>query len=427
MNTMVTEAAMVMDFIDTSDEPRGRSSRRGKSPNHNRERLSRGKNLMEDYFVDRPIFNEDDFRRRYRMRPHVFNRIMTALCTQDSYWHQKADATGLLGLLPQQKMTAALRMLAYGAAADQCVEICRMGESTTLECMKTFCQQVEGLFGKEYLRAPTPADLRRLLARGEQRGFPGMIGSIDCMHWEWKNCPSGWGGAYSGRKGRPTIILEAVASYDTWVWHAFFGVPGAQNDINVLGQSPVFDKVISGSSPTVVFHVNGRRYNNAYYLADGIYPRYSTFVKTISNPATQSQKLFAKKQEAYRKDVERCFGILQSRWAILRHGARMHKRSTLRSIMMTCIILHNMIVEDEFVEDEFVELVEEDLMNPSGSQVYDGPVDCNGVRIPFAPVQRDGRNQQAFWDRTENLESAYIHTMLQNDLVEHNWAIEANK
>ncbi|KAL8118066.1 hypothetical protein AgCh_015825 [Apium graveolens] len=427
MNTMVTESAMMMEFINTPDEQQGRGSRPGKSSNHPRERLSRGKNLMEDYFVDRPIFNEDDFRRRYRMRPHVFNHIMTALCTQDSYWHQKTDAIGLLGLLPQQKMTAALRMLAYGAAADQCAEICRMGESTTLECMKKFCQQVKGLFGQEYLRAPTPTDLRRLLTRGEQRGFPGMIGSIDCMHWEWKNCPSGWGGAYSGRKGRPTIILEAVASYDTWIWHAFFGVPGAQNDINVLGQSHVFDKVIAGNSPTVVFHVNGKRYNNAYYLADGIYPRYSTFVKTISNPATQSQKLFAKKQEAYRKDVERCFGILQSRWAILRHGARMHKRSTLRSIMMTCIILHNMIVEDEFVEEDFVEPVEEDLMNPLASQVYDGPVDSNGVRIPFAPVQRNGRNQQAFWDRIENLESAYIHTMLQNDLVEHNWAIEANQ
>ncbi|XP_074377911.1 uncharacterized protein LOC141719433 [Apium graveolens] len=103
-----------------------------------------------------------------------------------------------------------------------------MAESTTLECMKKFCQQVEGLFGEKYLRAPTPADLRILLARGEQRGFSGMTRSIDCMHWEWKNCPSGWGGAYSGRKGRPTIILEAVVSYDTWVWHALFGVPGAQ-------------------------------------------------------------------------------------------------------------------------------------------------------------------------------------------------------
>ncbi|XP_074372518.1 uncharacterized protein LOC141713136 [Apium graveolens] len=211
-----------------------------------------------------------------------------------------------------------------------------MGKSTTLECMKKFCQQVEGLFGVEYLRAPTPTDLRRLLTRGEQRGFPGMIGSIDCMYWKWKNCPSGWGWGYSGRKGRHTIILEAVASYDTWIWHAFFGVPGAQNDINVVGQSPVFDIVIAGNSPTVVFHVNGKRYNNAYYLTDGIYPRYSTFV-------------------------------------------------------------------------------------------YDGPVDSNGVRIPFAPVQRNGTNQQAFWDRIENLESAYIHTMLQNNLVEHNWAIEANQ
>ncbi|KAL8111596.1 hypothetical protein AgCh_019349 [Apium graveolens] len=56
MNTMVTEAAIVMDFIDTSDEPQGSGPRPDKSPNHHRQRLSRGKNLMEDYFVDRPIF-----------------------------------------------------------------------------------------------------------------------------------------------------------------------------------------------------------------------------------------------------------------------------------------------------------------------------------------------------------------------------------
>nr|XP_011464551.1 PREDICTED: uncharacterized protein LOC101308684 [Fragaria vesca subsp. vesca] len=172
---------------------------------------------MEDYFIEHPIFEEVDFRRRYRMRRSVFNRIMESLCNYDTFWQQKPDCSGKMEFLPQQKMTGALRMLAYGAAANQCAEITRMGESTTLECLKKFCQQVETLYSEWYLRTLTLADLHRLLQRVDKRGFPGMIGSIDCMHWEWKNCPTGWAGAYTGRKGRPTIILEAVASYDTWI------------------------------------------------------------------------------------------------------------------------------------------------------------------------------------------------------------------
>uniref|UniRef100_A0A0D3BHD3 GRF-type domain-containing protein n=1 Tax=Brassica oleracea var. oleracea TaxID=109376 RepID=A0A0D3BHD3_BRAOL len=44
---------------------------------------------------------------------------------------------------------------------------------------------------------------------------------------EWKNCPTAWKGMYSRGTGKPTIVLEAVASYDLWIWHAFFGAPEA--------------------------------------------------------------------------------------------------------------------------------------------------------------------------------------------------------
>ncbi|KAI5348714.1 hypothetical protein L3X38_001601 [Prunus dulcis] len=119
-----------------------------------------------------------------------------------------------------------------------------------------------------------------------------MIGSIDCMHWQWKNCPTAWQGDYGNRKGQKSIILEAVASFDTWVWYAFFGVAGSQNDLNVLGQSPVFDEVLRGHSPQVTYQINNTVYSGAYYLADGIYPRWTTFVKTIPNPQSEKERSF---------------------------------------------------------------------------------------------------------------------------------------
>jgi len=78
-----------------------------------------------------------------------------------------------------------------------------------------------------------------------------MLGSVDCMHWKWDKCPVGWRGAYEGKEDGPTMILEAVASQDLWIWHAFFGLPGSLNDINVLRRSPLFQSLTSGTAPQV--------------------------------------------------------------------------------------------------------------------------------------------------------------------------------
>ena len=53
------------------------------------------------------------------------------------------------------------------------------------------------------------------------------------------------------------------------------------------------------------------------------------------------------KQESCRKDVERAFGVLQSRFAIIVGPSRFWRKEVLHDIMTTCIILHNMIIEDE--------------------------------------------------------------------------------
>ena len=53
------------------------------------------------------------------------------------------------------------------------------------------------------------------------------------------------------------------------------------------------------------------------------------------------------KQESCRKDVERAFEVLQSRFTIVAGPSRFARKEVLHDIMTTCIILHNMIIEDE--------------------------------------------------------------------------------
>ncbi|CAL8992242.1 unnamed protein product [Prunus brigantina] len=91
------------------------SSRRRTVP---RDRVSAHENLFQNYFSNHPLYPSSDFRNRFRMRRELFNRIMEQIVPFDDYFKQKLDATRKLGFSPQVKMAAAMRMLAYGTAAD---------------------------------------------------------------------------------------------------------------------------------------------------------------------------------------------------------------------------------------------------------------------------------------------------------------------
>ncbi|XP_024198369.1 uncharacterized protein LOC112201686 [Rosa chinensis] len=119
---MCTTNALVVAAVaeaEASSGSRRRGSQLGRALNEERFRELRGKNKMEDYFVERPVFSEEVFQTRY-----------------DQYFVHKSDAAKKVGLLPQQKLTCSLRMLAYGVGADQCAEYCRMAKSTSIETLK---------------------------------------------------------------------------------------------------------------------------------------------------------------------------------------------------------------------------------------------------------------------------------------------------
>jgi hypothetical protein len=79
-------------------------------------------------------------------------------------------------------VAAAFWMIANGVAANATDEYVRVGESTALECLRKFVVAVVEVFGPEYLRLPKEHNTVKLLAIGESREFPGMLGSIDRIH-----------------------------------------------------------------------------------------------------------------------------------------------------------------------------------------------------------------------------------------------------
>ncbi|PKU67236.1 hypothetical protein MA16_Dca015964 [Dendrobium catenatum] len=109
------------------------------------------------------------------------------------------------------------------------------------------------------------------------------------------------------------------------------------------------------------------------------------------------------KQEACRKDVERAFGALQSRFAIVAGPVRFWNKDVLHDIITTCIILHNMIIEDE--------------------RNLTGPIQvAREVPSPDVELVVDENTQfQEFIARHKQIRNQDAHIALRNALIEHLW------
>ncbi|KAD5317367.1 hypothetical protein E3N88_17313 [Mikania micrantha] len=196
------------------------------------------------------------------MSQNLFSRVRNDFEQNYDFFQQRCDGRGKIGFSGLQKCTSAIRQLAYGTCSDSFDEYLQMSERMGRECIYKFCKCVIKLYAKKYLRKPNSHDIQQIYTFHEEvHGFPGMLGSLDCTHWEWDNCPTAWRGQFQrGDHPRPTFMLEAVASQDLWIWHAFFGASGSNNDINVLDQSPIYNDLIEGKAPGQQFICNDTTY-----------------------------------------------------------------------------------------------------------------------------------------------------------------------
>ncbi|XP_028078740.1 uncharacterized protein LOC114280561 [Camellia sinensis] len=129
----------------------------------NRERVKGDRQICRDYFTDNPVYPEEYFQRRFRMKRSLFVSILHDIQQVNEYFIQTCDATGALGLSGIQKITAALRILQYGVPADVVDKYIRIGESTAIAALNFFTKSIVATYEAVYLRTPNEADVARLL------------------------------------------------------------------------------------------------------------------------------------------------------------------------------------------------------------------------------------------------------------------------
>ena len=122
------------------------------------------------------------FPRRFRVPFPLFLRLV-ALTSENNWFTERPDASGRRGAPLELKILGVLRVLGRRYCFNGIDEL----SFISAECNRMFFHSFCYLFSKEYFNvycnAPlTQAEIQRTLSVYDRLGFPGCIGSTDCVH-----------------------------------------------------------------------------------------------------------------------------------------------------------------------------------------------------------------------------------------------------
>uniref|UniRef100_A0A0D3CGV0 Uncharacterized protein n=1 Tax=Brassica oleracea var. oleracea TaxID=109376 RepID=A0A0D3CGV0_BRAOL len=120
-----------------------------------------------------------------------------------------------------------------------------------------------------------------------------------------------------------------------------------------IDRSPVFDDILQGRAPKVKFKVNNHTYRMAYYLTDGIYPNWVTFIQSIKLPQGPKAELFAELEDERHRYIQIDTSEYESG-----ESSRSSKVKSRESVNVPMLTIHNQIRDPHIHERLKADLVE---------------------------------------------------------------------
>jgi len=152
----------------------------------NRSREESAERWRKSWLGPNPIYGALNFRRSFRMRRALFERIRADIELHDArfphetFFRHCPDATGRPAIDINLKMASALHQLAYNVPSYGLLSYALdVGASSSDAFLENFCTAVVWLYTEQTLGEAEEDTISRILEKNVMRGLPGLYLSID--------------------------------------------------------------------------------------------------------------------------------------------------------------------------------------------------------------------------------------------------------
>jgi hypothetical protein len=303
--------------------------------------------IVKDLFEDPDSRNGKLFRKRFFFqRSHVID-IANRMRAEGIHDDTKTDAIGRICIPLELLILGVLRILTRNWVYDDIMEQINISETAMRSFFEKFVFWYSDVIFKETVVLPKVEDLDMNGIEYARAGFPGCLGSIDCVHVRLWNCAANLKQVASGKEKFPSRAFEVMVNHRRMILSCTDqGFHGSYNDKTIVKFDGAMIKIRDGLYAEYEYNIyeeDGEivTMKGAYTINDNGYLNWGVMMEPSKHPENKSDEYWSEMCESLRKDVECTFGVLKQCFAILKYGMRMQSLAQVDAVFKTCCAMYN--------------------------------------------------------------------------------------
>ncbi|XP_066589330.1 putative nuclease HARBI1 [Prorops nasuta] len=271
------------------------------------------------------MLNNFDFKNRFMLNKEEFNMVLNKIeCNIINRTNRNNFIPPVIQLL------VTLRFLATGSFVIAIADFIGISVSSALRIIHKVSIAITELHS-EFIKFPTNNnDIRQCqIGNFKLAGFIKVIGAVDCFHVKIQSYGGENSELFRNRKGYFSINVQVIVNSKLQILDLVARWPESAHD------STIFD------NSRIKARFENLEFGDGILLGDSGYPSLPYLLTPLQNPQTSSEVLYNEAHIRTRCMVERCFGILQRKFAVLSLGSRFKTPKRTLPLITACAILHN--------------------------------------------------------------------------------------